>query len=107
MILYPSTELQIDTRKSPSLKDSKQPFDWHNLEANLHVVAGWNGADGEFELKVKRSLALVNKCCGALKDEYFIPESWWIEKNKGMVLNNNGDWILAEPSDEDQPVPEF
>ncbi|XP_022841663.1 phospholipase A1-IIdelta-like [Olea europaea var. sylvestris] len=100
-------ELQIDTRKSPSLKDSKQPFDWHNLEANLHVVAGWNGADGEFELKVKRSLALVNKCCGALKDEYFIPESWWIEKNKGMVLNNNGDWILAEPSDEDQPVPEF
>ncbi|CAI9780688.1 unnamed protein product [Fraxinus pennsylvanica] len=100
-------ELQIDTRKSPNLKVSNQPFDWHNLEANLHVVAGWNGAEGEFELKVKRSLALVNKSSGALKDEYFIPESWWVEKNKGMVLNGDGDWILVEPSDEDQPVPEF
>ncbi|KAJ7981585.1 Phospholipase A1 [Quillaja saponaria] len=36
-------ELVIDNRKSPSLKDSKNPSDWHNLQAMLHVVAGWNG----------------------------------------------------------------
>ncbi|CAA2983691.1 Hypothetical predicted protein [Olea europaea subsp. europaea] len=30
-----------------------------------------------------------------------------VEKNKGMVLDENGDWILAPLSDEDQPVPEF
>ncbi|KAI3457127.1 hypothetical protein Pfo_013790 [Paulownia fortunei] len=114
--LYPSAllgyrntgiELEIDNRKSPSLKDSKNPSDWHNLQAMLHVVAGWNGPDGEFELKVKRSLALVNKSSAILKDEYLIPGSWWVEKNKGLVLDENGEWILAPPSDEDQPVPEF
>ncbi|KAL3821405.1 hypothetical protein ACJIZ3_007310 [Penstemon smallii] len=114
--LYPSAllgyrntgiEFVIDNRKSQSLKDSKNPSDWHNLQAMLHVVAGWNGDDGEFELKVKRSLALVNKSSEILKDEYLIPGSWWVEKNKGMILDDNGEWILAPPSDEDQPVPEF
>ncbi|KAI5677946.1 hypothetical protein M9H77_08896 [Catharanthus roseus] len=113
--LYPSPllgytnigiELEIDTRKSPNLKDSKNPSDWHNLQAMLHIVAGWNGEDGEFELKLKRSLALVNKSCGFLKEEYLIPESWWIEKNKGMVIDDNGEWVLAPPSDDDLPVPE-
>ncbi|KAG8386795.1 hypothetical protein BUALT_Bualt03G0186000 [Buddleja alternifolia] len=114
--LYPSAllgyrntgiELEIDNRKSPSLKDSKNPSDWHNLQAMLHVVAGWNGDEGKFELKVKRSLALVNKSSAILKDEYLIPGSWWVEKNKGMVIDEGGEWILAPPSDEDQPVPEF
>lgn len=101
-------ELVIDTRKSPSLKDSRNPSDWHNLQAMLHVVAGWNGEKGEFELKVKRSLALVNKSCDFLKDEYLVPGSWWVEKNKGMVLDEEiGDWVLAPPSDEDLPQPEF
>lgn len=113
--LYPSglfgyvntgTLLEIDTRKSPHLKDSKNPSDWHNLQAMLHVVNGWNGTKGEFELKVKRSLALVNKSCAFLKEEYLIPETWWIEKNKGMGIDENGDWILAPPADEDLPVPE-
>ena len=113
--LYPSgllgyvntgTLLEIDTRKSPHLKDSKNPSDWHNLQAILHVVNGWNGSKGEFELKVKRSLALVNKSSAFLKEEYLAPETWWVEKNKGMVIDENGDWILAPPADEDLPVPE-
>lgn len=102
------SELVIDTRKSPSLKDSKNPSDWHNLQAMLHVVAGWNGKDGGFELKVKRSVALVNKSCEFLKEEYLVPGSWWVEKNKGMVLDQeSGEWVLAPPSDEDLPHPEF
>nr|XP_027064906.1 phospholipase A1-IIdelta-like [Coffea arabica] len=113
--LYPSgllgyvntgTLLEINTRKSPHLKDSKNPSDWHNLQAILHVVNGWNGSKGEFELKVKRSLALVNKSSAFLKEEYLAPETWWVEKNKGMVIDENGDWILAPPADEDLPVPE-
>ncbi|XP_060189563.1 phospholipase A1-IIdelta isoform X1 [Lycium barbarum] len=99
-------ELVIDSRKSPSLKDSKNPSDWHNLQAMLHIVAGWNGEDEEFELKVKRSLALVNKSSSILKDEILIPGSWWVEKNKGVVLDEDGEWILAPPSDEDIPIPE-
>lgn len=101
------TELVIDTRKSPSLKDSKNPSDWHNLQAILHAVAGWNGKKNEFDLKVKRSLALVNKSCDFLKEECLVPSLWWVEKNKGMVLDENGEWVLAPPSDEDLPVPEF
>lgn len=33
------TEFEIDNQKSPSLKESKNPSDWHNLQAMLHVVA--------------------------------------------------------------------
>ncbi|KAI3755801.1 hypothetical protein L1987_55607 [Smallanthus sonchifolius] len=114
--LYPSrllgyvdsgVQFEIDTRKSGSLKESTNPSDWHNLQGMLHVVAGWNGANGEFELKVPRSLALVNKSSEFLKDEYLVPGSWWIEKNKGMVMNENGDWVLEPPDEEDIPVPEF
>lgn len=114
--LYPSVilgyrdigvELEIDNRKSPILKDSSNPSDWHNLQGMLHVVAGWNGPEAEFELKVKRSVALVNKSSEYLKDEYLIPGSWWVEKNRGVVLDENGEWVLASPDDDDQPVPEF
>ncbi|KAL0443820.1 UNVERIFIED_CONTAM: Phospholipase A1-IIdelta [Sesamum latifolium] len=105
-IVFGSPQLEVDNRKSQSLKDSKNPSDWHNLQAMLHVVAGWNGAHEEFELKVKRSLALVNKSSSILKDEYLIPGSWWVEKNKGLVRDENGEWTWPAP-DEDQPVPEF
>lgn len=100
------TELEIDTRKSPFLKDSKNPSDWHNLQAMLHVVGGWNGSEGEFEMKVRRSLALVNKSCDFLKEECRVPASWWVEKNKGMVLRHDGEWALDLPEEEDLPVPE-
>ncbi|CAN1125257.1 Phospholipase A1-IIdelta [Linum perenne] len=98
-------ELVIDTRKSPSLKESRNTGDWHNLQGMLHVVAGWNGEDGEFEMKVNRSLALVNKSSEFLKEEYLVPGSWWVEKNKGMIRDEDGEWVLAPPDDEDLPVP--
>lgn len=101
------SELEIDTRKSPYLKDSKNPSDWHNLQAMVHIVAGWAGDQGKFELKLKRSVALVNKSCNFLKDECLVPGSWWVEKNKGMVLGKLGEWVIAEPEEEDRPVPEF
>ncbi|XP_062105848.1 phospholipase A1-IIdelta-like [Humulus lupulus] len=95
-------ELEIDTNKSPYLKTIwfklESIADFHNLQANLHIVAGWNGADSKYELKVRRSLALVNKSSKFLKDEYNIPESWWVEKNKGMVFDEKtGEWVLDPP----------
>ena len=97
-----TTELEIDTRKSPYLKSKSlkdYPGDWHNLEANLHVVAGWNGPDKAFEFQVKRSLALVNKSSRFLQlpagNLNPVPDTWWIEKNKGMVYEEDkDDWIL-------------
>ncbi|KAI3987783.1 hypothetical protein MKX01_028517 [Papaver californicum] len=101
---YTGVELEIDTRKSKSLKTSKNPSDWHNLQAILHTIAGWNGKYGEFDLKVKRSVALVNKSCAYFKDETSVPGSWWVERNKRMVLNEDGEWIMAIPDEEDLPV---
>ncbi|CAL9132823.1 unnamed protein product [Musa textilis] len=80
--------LDIDAKKSPYLKTS---VDNHDLQVVLHTVAGWNGKDADFHLEVKRSPALVNKQGGNLKDK-FIPEQWWVEKNKGMVLDERGEW---------------
>ncbi|XP_057247705.1 phospholipase A1-IIdelta-like isoform X2 [Beta vulgaris subsp. vulgaris] len=99
------TELEIDTRKSNFLKDSKNPSDWHNLQAILHIVNGWHGVKEEFKLVIKRSIAIVNKSCDFLKEEYLVPPSWWIEKNKGMTLNEAGEWVFGHP--EEDPTPEF
>ncbi|PON96500.1 Fungal lipase-like domain containing protein [Trema orientale] len=103
-----TSELEIDTNKSPYL-ETKHTVDyalnWHNLEVNLHVVASWNGADKAFEPKVKRSLALVNKSTRYLKDELNVPESWWVERNNGMVFDeDSGDWVLDPPPPADQMI---
>ncbi|KAK9689929.1 hypothetical protein RND81_09G091800 [Saponaria officinalis] len=99
------TDLEIDTRKSHYLKDSKNPSDWHNLQAMLHVVNGWHAVRRKFEVMVKRSIALVNKSCDFLKEECLVPLAWWVEKNKGMVLNDDGEWVLTCPLE--LPTPEF
>ncbi|XP_074293198.1 phospholipase A1-IIdelta-like [Silene latifolia] len=99
--VHVGTELEIDTRKSHYLKESNNPSDWHNLQAMIHVVNGWHGIKSEFVLKVKRSLALVNKSCDYLTEECSVPPCWWVVKNKGMVKNEEGEWVLA------RPIPEF
>ncbi|KAL5226842.1 hypothetical protein ABZP36_015107 [Zizania latifolia] len=97
--------LPVDSKKSPYLKHDTNVSDYHNLQGILHTVAGWNGKDGEFKLQVKRSVALVNKSCAFLKDSNLVPESWWVERNKGMVLGENGVWQLEAPVEENLPVP--
>ncbi|KAB1209787.1 Phospholipase A1-IIdelta [Morella rubra] len=42
-----------------------------------------------------------------LKDKCLVPGSWWVEKNEGLVRNEDGEWIVASPEEEDLPVPEF
>lgn len=106
MTEHVGSQLEIDTRKSPFLKDSKNPSDWHNLQAQLHIVAGWQGKDKPLKFEGNRSVALVNKSCDFLKEECLIPASWWVEKNKGMVLDGNGMWVLADPPEDDVPKPE-
>ncbi|URD87417.1 phosphatidylcholine 1-acylhydrolase [Musa troglodytarum] len=87
--------LTVDSGKSPCLEAK---HDRHNLQVVLHTVAGWTGENGDFDCTiVKRSLALVNKHGGYLSTEFKIPASWWVEKNKGMVLDKDGDWVVAPP----------
>ncbi|XP_062102959.1 phospholipase A1-IIdelta-like [Humulus lupulus] len=98
---FDTVDLEVDTNKSPYLKSkyiTDTLGDFHNLQANLHMVAGWNGPDSKFGLKVKRSLALVNKSCRFLKEEFKVPEFWWVEKNKGMVYDDETqEWVLDPP----------
>ncbi|KAK3165243.1 hypothetical protein QOZ80_1AG0030760 [Eleusine coracana subsp. coracana] len=98
--------LAVDSKKSPFVKDDTTNVgDYHNLQGILHTVAGWNGKDKEFKLQVHRSVALVNKSSAFLRDDNLVPESWWVERNKGMVIGGTGLWQLEPPAEENRPVP--
>ncbi|KAL7616384.1 phospholipase A1-IIdelta [Lactuca sativa] len=106
-------EILIDTKKSPYLKQENglngmlHPMVFHNLEGVLHTLSGWTGMNGEFDWSLeKRDLGLVNMSTDYLKEELKIPGTWWGEKNKGMVLNDDGHWVLSpiDPNDQDLPV---
>ncbi|KAI3807124.1 hypothetical protein L1987_23048 [Smallanthus sonchifolius] len=74
-------EILIDTKKSPYLKNEGNPFVAHDLQG------------------------LANMSTDLLKKEYKIPVNWWAEKNKGMELNEYGDWVLSPLDRRDHDLP--
>ncbi|XP_059665334.1 phospholipase A1-Igamma3, chloroplastic [Cornus florida] len=89
-------ELAMDHTHSPFLKPTKDIGCAHNLEALLHLVDGHTEKGGRFSLATKRDIALVNKSCDFLKDEYGVPPYWRQDENKGMVRSSDGRWVLPE-----------
>lgn len=92
-------ELTLDQKDSPYLKETDEAGCAHDLEAYLHLLDGYHGKGREFELATGRDIALVNKSCDFLKDEYLIPPCWHQEENKGMIKSNDGRWILRKRSE--------
>ena len=94
-------ELVINSTKSTFLKSSLWDvlLTVHQLEVHLHTVAGYQGSK-PFELVINRDKALLNKWADYLDDKYRIVSSWWTEKNKSMVQNDDGTWELKD-SEED------
>jgi hypothetical protein len=61
------------------------PACYHNLEAHLHLLDGYQGRGRPFQL-CGRDPALVNKAADFLRDEHMVPPEWrQQDENKGMV----------------------
>ncbi|KAJ4972391.1 hypothetical protein NE237_005490 [Protea cynaroides] len=89
-------ELALDHKNSPFLKPTGDLGCAHNLEAYLHLLDGYHGKGSKFCLATKRDIALVNKSCDFLRDDYNVPAHWRQDENKGMVRSADGRWILPE-----------
>ncbi|KAF8029570.1 hypothetical protein BT93_E2091 [Corymbia citriodora subsp. variegata] len=106
-------QLLVDSRKSPVLRPVTDGLATavgagHMLETYLHLIAGTQGIDKDFNPHPPRSIALVNKGMDALKANQKMPAYWLVAKNKNMVQNgNDGSWSLAAayippPPEDDQ-----
>ncbi|XP_042516600.1 phospholipase A1-Igamma2, chloroplastic-like [Macadamia integrifolia] len=96
-------ELALNNKHSPYLKETNDPLDFHNLEAYLHLLDGYQGKDKKFKLSDDRDIALVNKSSDFLNNELVVPPSWWQAAYKGMV-KKDGRWVEPErPTMEDHP----
>ncbi|XP_058748604.1 phospholipase A1-Igamma2, chloroplastic-like [Vicia villosa] len=89
-------DLELDHKISPFLIPDANAACAHNLEAHLHLLDGYHGKNREYEATTYRDIALVNKGCDFVKDEFSVPPKWRQELNRNMVKAENGKWILAQ-----------
>ncbi|KAL5053427.1 hypothetical protein RYX36_034109 [Vicia faba] len=62
----------------------------------MMMMNRYHGKNREYEATTYRDIALVNKGCDFVKDEFSVPPKWRQELNRNMVKTENGKWILAQ-----------
>ncbi|XP_019175983.1 PREDICTED: phospholipase A1-II 1-like [Ipomoea nil] len=100
LIAYKDVGVQFDINASKSeyvKHDKLNVLMWHGLMIYLHGIDGFQGPKGEFKPQGCFDIPQVNKYGGMLKVEKCpVPTEWWVEKNKGMVQQDDGTWILDD-----------
>nr|GMD87750.1 phospholipase A1-II 4-like [Ipomoea batatas] len=86
--------LVIESKKSQYLK--LEILGYHDLMLYMHGIDGYQGSQGGFERQGDFDLAKVNRYQNNLKDEYLIPIGWFNIKDKGMVQQEDGNYILDD-----------
>ncbi|QCD97696.1 phospholipase A1-Igamma2, chloroplastic-like [Vigna unguiculata] len=94
--LHVGEEVELDHKKSPFLNPNGDPACAHNLEAMMHLLDGYHSKYDPFKRTSERDVALVNKACDFLKDEYKVPPNWRQELNKNMIKTEGGRWVFTE-----------
>jgi len=103
--IHVGTELELNNLDSPYLDPGRaNKPNVHNMEQYLHLIDGHQGKGRKFELTTGRQLALVNKSCNFLKPSQFVPECWWQQENKGLVMTKDRKWVQPDRELEDIPT---
>ncbi|WVZ06423.1 hypothetical protein V8G54_019769 [Vigna mungo] len=94
--LHVGQELELDHKQSPFLNPNGDAACAHNLEAHLHLLDGYHRKYDPFKRTSERDIALVNKACDFLKDEYTVPPNWRQDLNKNMMKTESGRWMFTD-----------
>ncbi|XP_019158558.1 PREDICTED: phospholipase A1-IIalpha-like [Ipomoea nil] len=86
----------IDSKKSEYLKPGLDIMVHHDLMFHMHGIDGFQGSRGGFEPKGDFDISKLNKYRQGLKDEYHVPVAWMNVKDKGMVQQEDGTYILDD-----------
>uniref|UniRef100_A0A8R7Q0Q3 Uncharacterized protein n=1 Tax=Triticum urartu TaxID=4572 RepID=A0A8R7Q0Q3_TRIUA len=82
-------EIVLDHMLLPILKNVFDLACYHNLEAHLHLLDGYQGRGQEFKIGGTDPV-LVNKAADFLMGEHMVPPGWQQELNNGMVRTEDG-----------------
>ncbi|XP_019169503.1 PREDICTED: phospholipase A1-II 1-like [Ipomoea nil] len=69
---------------------------YHDYNIYMHGINGFQGSEEAFQPQGDFDFAKINKYQDILKDEYSIPVAWWNVKDKGMVQQEDGSYILDD-----------
>uniref|UniRef100_A0A0D6QZW2 Fungal lipase-type domain-containing protein n=1 Tax=Araucaria cunninghamii TaxID=56994 RepID=A0A0D6QZW2_ARACU len=97
-------QITVDSNRSPLLKETHNPADFHSLEVYLHSLDGFQGNNRPFKSLGLRDPAMVNKSSDLLIEDLQVPSHWWPRRNKEIVKRIDGALVYS-PATPTPPPP--